>query len=231
MGESILQEVFGQIFSSSIIWWVIGIFVLGFILKSIGEIILPKKIKDKRRSNNVKYYKKYSELDNLKKMNHKDFEYFVADLFSNLGYKTKIVGGYSDGGIDVIAKKDGIDHYIQCKRYENSIVGVSKVRDFFGAIISKRTEGKGFFVTTNDFTLEAEKFAEDKPIELINGHKLVKYIEMSKGEKEKIENEICPECNGILVKRNGKHGFFLGCKNFPKCKYTKSLYEVVYLPS
>jgi len=223
MEESVFAQAFGQILNSPVFGWIIFIFVFATILKFLEEIILPKKIKEKRINRNVQYYKKHSELDNLKKMNHKDFEYFVADLFSNLGYKTRIVGGYSDGGIDVIAKKDGIDYYIQCKKYGNSIVGVSKVRDFYGAIISKRTEGKGFFVTTNDFSLEAEKFAQDKPIELINGHKLIKYIEMSKGKKEKTEDEICPKCNGVLVKRNGKHGFFLGCKNFPECKYTRSL--------
>jgi len=30
-------------------------------------------------------------------------------------------------------------------------------------------QAKGYFITTNKFTLEAERFAEDKPIELIDG--------------------------------------------------------------
>jgi restriction system protein len=190
MIASILSETIVKIYTYPIFGLIIVIFFAAFLMKFIEKVILPKKIKEKRRSKNVEYYKKYSELHNLKKMNHQDFEYFVADLFSNLGYKTKVVGGYGDGGIDIIAKKHGIDHYIQCKRYRKSIVGVSEVRDFFGAIISKRTEAKGFFVTTNVFSLEAEKFAEDKSIELIDGHKLVKFVEMGKGKKGKIENGI-----------------------------------------
>lgn len=34
-------------------------------------------------------------------------------------------------------------------------------------------------------------------------------------------NMICPKCNGNLVERNGKYGNFVGCSNYPKCKYIK----------
>jgi len=33
----------------------------------------------------------------------------------------------------------------------------------------------------------------------------------------------CPKCNGVLVIRNGKYGKFLGCQNYPYCKYTRDL--------
>ena len=32
----------------------------------------------------------------------------------------------------------------------------------------------------------------------------------------------CPKCGGQLVERNGKYGKFLGCSNYPRCKYTDS---------
>lgn len=37
------------------------------------------------------------------------------------------------------------------------------------------------------------------------------------------KNKICPKCNSELVKRSGKYGEFLGCKSYPKCKYTYKL--------
>ena len=42
--------------------------------------------------------------------------------------------------------------------------------------------------------------------------------------KESVANEgICPRCNGRLIKRYGKNGYFIGCSNYPKCRYTKSI--------
>jgi len=43
--------------------------------------------------------------------------------------------------------------------------------------------------------------------------------------KKRYESEIiCPKCGNSLVKRTGKRGPFLGFENFPKSKYTKTLY-------
>ena len=33
----------------------------------------------------------------------------------------------------------------------------------------------------------------------------------------------CPKCGEKLVKRKGKHGEFVGCSGFPKCRHTQSL--------
>lgn len=42
-------------------------------------------------------------------------------------------------------------------------------------------------------------------------------------EKGKVQNSICPKCGGNLVKRRGQYGEFLGCSNYPNCKYTYKL--------
>ena len=36
----------------------------------------------------------------------------------------------------------------------------------------------------------------------------------------KIKNRICPICNAELIERSGQYGHFLGCSNYPKCKFT-----------
>jgi len=156
-------------------------------------------------------------------MKPKEFEEYIAELFSRLGYKTKVTGGAYDGGIDVIAKKDGVKHYIQCKKFITREAGVGALRDFYGAIASHLSNGKGYFITTNKFTLEAERFAEDKPIELVDEFKLIKYIRLTEKDTKKTEAKLCPKCGGGLKERDGKYGKFLGCSNYPKCKYTKNI--------
>ena len=36
------------------------------------------------------------------------------------------------------------------------------------------------------------------------------------------EQNKCPKCGGQLVERVGKYGNFIGCSNYPKCKYTSN---------
>lgn len=36
----------------------------------------------------------------------------------------------------------------------------------------------------------------------------------------------CPQCDGDLIKRSGRYGDFVGCKNFPKCRFTCSVDEL-----
>lgn len=53
-----------------------------------------------------------------------------------------------------------------------------------------------------------------------------KHIEDINKRKEEynecITNMVCPRCKGKLVERQGKHGKFIGCVNYPYCKFTKS---------
>lgn len=38
---------------------------------------------------------------------------------------------------------------------------------------------------------------------------------------DELEHNICPRCGGKLVERAGRYGTFLGCENYPKCKFIK----------
>ncbi|MCI8393859.1 MAG: NERD domain-containing protein [Bacilli bacterium] len=50
----------------------------------------------------------------------------------------------------------------------------------------------------------------------------VKDIRIKINNNRELENNmICPKCGNKLVERNGKYGKFIGCSNYPKCKYIK----------
>lgn len=42
-------------------------------------------------------------------------------------------------------------------------------------------------------------------------------------KSQKISSGVCPRCNGLLVERKGKYGKFIGCSNYPDCKFTLSI--------
>lgn len=41
--------------------------------------------------------------------------------------------------------------------------------------------------------------------------------------KNNIANNICPRCGGTLVLRHGKNGSFMGCSQYPHCRFTKKI--------
>ena len=125
-----------------------------------------------------------SELDtkpNLMDLNPFEFENFVHNLFSKIGFEAKLTRSSRDGGIDVVAFDPrpilGGKVVIQVKRYKN-VVGVSAVRDLYGSMINEGAS-KGLLVTTSHYGTDAYNFAKDKPIELIDGGGLLYLLEQN----------------------------------------------------
>jgi ribosomal protein L37AE/L43A len=64
-----------------------------------------------------------------------------------------------------------------------------------------------------------------------NPHESVKSMVLDGGvmnnnpdlQEKKGDQHFCPECGSPLKKRKGKFGSFLGCTNFPECRYTLNL--------
>lgn len=61
---------------------------------------------------------------------------------------------------------------------------------------------------------------------------LIKNIEYKKkniiNEKsfyDESKDNICPKCGGVLKECNGKYGKFLGCSNYPNCKFVRKIDE------
>lgn len=120
-------------------------------------------------------------LDTIKSCSPSFFEKLVVDLLLKMGYggsrkdAGQALGKSGDGGIDGIIKEDklGLDTiYIQAKRWEN-IVPVREIRDFAGALLSKKAR-KGIFITTSYFPPSANEFVKsiEHKIVLIDGEEL-----------------------------------------------------------
>ncbi|MBQ1482535.1 MAG: type I DNA topoisomerase [Erysipelotrichaceae bacterium] len=98
-----------------------------------------------------------------------------------------------------------------------------KLREYFQSVINIKY--------TAQMESELDEIAEDK-IDSIEALKkfyerfqpLVDsaYDQMEKKQPEKT-GEVCPECGGDVVIRNGKFGKFKSCINYPTCKWHESL--------
>jgi restriction system protein len=120
-------------------------------------------------------------LTKLKTSSPSFFEKVVVELLVKMGYggtrkdAGQAIGQSGDEGIDGIIKEDrlGLDAiYIQAKRWDQT-VGRPEIQKFAGALQGVRAR-KGIFITTSDFSKEAEEYAEriESKIVLIDGEQL-----------------------------------------------------------
>ena len=110
----------------------------------------------------------------------REFELQVAHALQARGLSVEVTGGAGDEGVDIIARDPtpvtGGTYLVQCKRYApDRKVGVAEVRELYGALQEKRAS-KGILATTASFTTPAVRFAEDKPLELLDGAQLAAFI-------------------------------------------------------
>lgn len=169
------------------------------------------------------------------------FEGLVGEYYRQQGYRVKQNLDHSpDGGVDIELVKDGKVTLVQCKHWKARKVGVKVLRELYGVLLDRQAE-KMIVVTSGEFTLDAQRFAQDKRFELIHGTLLLQLLhkakqtdtpalvqkEISTAQTQEQERLICPHCNSPMVLRTARKGTnagkkFYGCSSFPKCRYTVS---------
>ena len=95
------------------------------------------------------------------KLDPRQFEELVAELWRSLGYETELTARTKDGGRDIVAVRRfeaNVRFLIECKRYDPSHkVGVELVRALYGVRMHERAT-KGILATTSSFTRGAKEF-------------------------------------------------------------------------
>jgi hypothetical protein len=97
-----------------------------------------------------------------------------------LGFQAEQTQLTADGGIDIWAVNNspilGGRVIVQCKRYgTDASVGEPTVRELYG-LVHAHGVTKGVVITTSKFTAGAMRFAEGKPLELIDGVRLMALV-------------------------------------------------------
>lgn len=183
-----------------------------------------------------------SDVTAFNEITWKDFERLVGEYYRRQGFQvTRDGGNGSDGGIDLVLRRNKEVYLVQCKHWKAFKVGVQPLREFYGVIAANGAFG-GYFVTSGVYTEDAQEFARGLNIELIDGHKLRKIIDAARQQPEILATSMvtqriitapaCPKCGAEMKKRvarRGKHSGkeFWGCANFPKCTGTRSSEDAI----
>ena len=174
-------------------------------------------------------------LDGLRAMNWKQFEMLVGEAFRRQGYRIEETGlGGADGGIDLRLSKNGKITLVQCKQWRSQRVDVKVVREMYGLLAHHGADAVKI-VAICDFTPDARRFAQGKPIELIHGQALLTMIREARSTAptpQPAPNNTslqsggapnCPQCGTVMVKRNNRRtgDAFWGCPKYPGCHGTR----------
>jgi restriction system protein len=115
-------------------------------------------------------------IDSLRQMSWRQFELLVGEAFRRQGYTVEETGlGGADGGIDLILHKNSQTTLVQCKQWQNWQVGVKVLREMYGLLMHHQAAAVKI-VALGDYTSDARRFAQGKPIELIHGGELISTV-------------------------------------------------------
>ncbi|WP_436949334.1 restriction endonuclease [Staphylococcus shinii] len=211
--------------NNSILYIVLLILMIAIISKLLPYII--NYIKSQRVKSNFKR----ANIKDIDRMDGLDFEFYLSVLFKELGYKAVVTNGSHDFGADLILKKNNHKIVVQAKRYGyKKNVSVGAIQEVFASQRYHNAD-ESWVITNSYFTKSAIKLAKPCNVILKDRYALTKWIlsiqsdtTPQKAKKRNISNRSCPNCNHELKIRNSKTGNeFIGCSNYPKCKYTESL--------
>jgi restriction system protein len=139
------------------------------------EPVMPYSMADPRVIEPIDVISGIDKRPNLLELTPKDFEAFIQNLFTKMGFDTKLYRASGDGGIDCVAFDPhpitGGKFIVQAKLYTRT-VAPTHVRDLWGTV---QHEGatKGIMITTSGYGPDSYKFAAGKPINLIDGSGLL----------------------------------------------------------
>jgi HJR/Mrr/RecB family endonuclease len=144
-------------------------------LPKIIDALENKKHQDFVGKLKTTYNKKRYTSDDVDLMDGLEFERLIAELFSKMGFETKITKTTGDQGIDVIASKDGNQIGIQAKCYSSTVGNKA---------IQEASAGKKYYhldkvmvITNNFYTDSARQLASANSIILWDRNNLIEKIE------------------------------------------------------
>lgn len=104
-------------------------------------------------------------------MDHREFEYFIADLWRRKGYEAHPTSASGDGGVDIVAENEAERLAIEAKWRTDGKLGPEYARRIAG-VAERSGFDRGLVVTNVGFTDAAYREANDMNVQLVDGEKI-----------------------------------------------------------
>ena len=114
-------------------------------------------------------------IEEIDLMSGEEFEFFITQLFTAMGYKTTHTKLSGDQGVDVIAEKDNIKIVIQTKCYHN-VVGNKAIQEAVAGMKYYDAD-KAMVITNSIFTRSAIELAQKNNVQLWDRKILIEKID------------------------------------------------------
>jgi restriction system protein len=178
-----------------------------------------------------------TSLESLRGVSWKDFEFLVAEAYRRQGYDVDFsLGKGADGGVDLVLRKAGRTSLVQCKQWKVFSVGAPVIREMFGLMTAENAH-EAIIVTSGKFTAEAGNFAQGKPIQLVDGLRLLQLVKQVQTgapmqnvpvADQSYAPPFCPFCDKAMAIRTARRGQnvgnkFWGCPDYPGCRGTRDV--------
>ena len=166
------------------------------------------------------------------------FEEVIADAFRRHGYRIRETGGrnQADGGVDVVLQRDGETTIVQAKHWRRNKVEVTLVRELFGVQHAMHAD-RAMFVALGRYTADAQAFAAENGMTLVDGEQLLKIIRAGLDgaplvlpDPPAVQAPSCPACSSAMARRTAQRGAlaghdFWGCSRYPACRGTVNILD------
>lgn len=139
------------------------------------------------------FFLKHLNIGKIDTLTGVEFEEFVADFFSYLGYKSELTKTSGDNGIDVVVKGRGYSVGIQTKLYYNHNVSNKAIQEVF--------TGKSYYkidyamaITNWKFSNPAKELAKELKVVIIDRNLLSIMIKNSRKDNKRLIKLLLKEC-------------------------------------
>lgn len=113
----------------------------------------------------------------LRIMSWPRFAQLIGELLRSQGFSVQEANArVAEASVHFVLRRGREHHLVQCRHWRTARVGVDALSEFEG-VIAAHEAGGGMIVTTGEFSESAREWAQARPLQLVDGQQLSRWID------------------------------------------------------